>query len=378
MTRRRLRSLLLLASALAFAGLAQGAVADESTETVVTDTLAIAGEAKLGFGKGSIIVAPIPLKNPVLGNGVIATGSYLFKLDEGSDTSFIGAAAMKTDNGSFGAGAAVNLSFGGGRWSVLTMGGKANVNYAIYGIGNLRFNPVPISQDGVFVRVKASYGLTDHVFAGLDAQYLDTKISLNGSGPFPLPNLPGFGIGVRQIVAGPTLTWDTRDDTTYPTKGQFASLTVQRGVGLGSYNNSFYRGVLAGKAFFPLGDKTVLGLSATGCSVGDRAPFFNMCSVGGTDTLRGYAAGQYIDNALASVQGELRHRLTKRIGVVAFAGVSVVGPDLGDLGSSGAKYAGGVGVRFRLSKDYPLDFSVDQAVNRDGDTSTYVYIGQAF
>lgn len=352
--------------------------ADESTKTIVTETLSKAGEAKIGFGAGSIIVAPIPLKNPALGNGLILTGGYLFKFDEGSDTSFIGAAAMKTDNGSLGVGAAANLNFGNGRWSVQSMFGKANVNYAIYGIGDLRFPPFALSQDGAFAKVKLSRGLTEHLFVGIDAQYLDTTIQPNGGGTISLPNLPGFGIGARQVVAGPDVTWDSRDDTIYPTTGLFGSLTIQHGAGLGIFDNEFNRGVMSGKAFLAVGGRGVLAVSATACSASKKAPFFNLCAVGVTDTLRGYSAGEHIDNALVSVQGEFRYRLSQRLGAALFAGASVVGSDLGDLGRSGSLYAGGLGLRYRLSKSYPLDFSVDATVNRDGVRYTYIYIGQAF
>ena len=61
-----------------------------------------------------------------------------------------------------------------------------------------------------------------------------------------------------------------------------------------------------------------------------------------------------------------------------FAGASVVGPQLDQLGGSGLLYAGGAGLRFRLSKEFPLDFSVDTSLNKRGDVYTYIYIGQSF
>jgi hypothetical protein len=355
------------------------AAAEETTQSVVTDTLTKAGEAKLGFGKGSFIVAPIPLKNPTLGNGLILAGGYLFKLDEKSSTSFIGAAAMKTGNGSYGLGAALNLSFGQGRWAFQALGGRADLNYTIASVGSLSFKPVPLTQSGDFVKVKAAYGITEKFFLGIDAQYLDTTIQRNGSRTINLPNFLGYGVRAQEILFGPTFTWDARDDTIYPTAGTYGSLTLQRGTGLGGNSLEFNRGVAIGKGFVPLGERTVLAVNATACSASDTAPFFNMCAVGVTDALRGYSAGSYIDNALLSAQGEIRQRLSARWGAVAFAGVSVVGPDLGNLGQSGGpKVAGGVGVRFRLSKDFPLDFSVDQTINREGQSYTYVYIGQDF
>lgn len=363
-------------ASLIFASAAATAVAEDEVTTLMADTVEQAEEAKIGFGNGSIIVAPIPLKNPALGDGLIVTGGYLFQFDDGSDTSFIGGAALRTSNGSMGTGVAANLNFGEGRWSVLSMFGKARANYSIYGIGKLRFPPVPLSQEGTFSRLGIGYGISDTFTLGVDAQYLDTTIRANGSGTFPLPNLPGLGIGVRQIVVGPTIEFDTRDDTIYPSQGFYGSLNIQRGFGLGNFDNRFTRGIAVAKGYVPVGERGVLAVAATACKASRAAPFFNMCSIGASDKLRGYAAGQYIDNALLSAQAEFRLRLSKRLGVVAFAGASAVGSDLSDLGSP--VYAGGAGIRFRLSKDYPLDFSIDQTINGDGESSTYVYIGQSF
>ena len=88
-------------------------------------------KSKLGFGHGSIIAAPIPLKNPALGTGLIGTAGYMFKLDEDSNTSFIGAAGLYTNNGSMGAGLAANLYFGDGRWAIKALYGRADINYAM-------------------------------------------------------------------------------------------------------------------------------------------------------------------------------------------------------------------------------------------------------
>jgi hypothetical protein len=38
----------------------------------------------------------------------------------------------------------------------------------------------------------------------------------------------------------------------------------------------------------------------------------------------------------------------------------------------------GLGARLRVSKKFPVDFSVDVAVNREDEATTYVYLGQRF
>ncbi|TNF59017.1 MAG: hypothetical protein EP307_11155 [Rhodobacteraceae bacterium] len=364
-----------LLSVLAFMAASPGAAEDEASH-LLEDAMTATQDAPVGFGRGSLIVAPIPLKSPALGNGLIAAGGYLFTFDAGSDTSFIGAAAMRTSNGSEGAAVATNLNFADGRWSVQAMAGRARVNYALYGFSGLTFGPVPLSQEGTFLRLGLERGLSDRVSVGIEAQVLDTTLRVSPGNAFPLPNLPGFGIGVTQALIGPTFTFDTRDDTIYPTRGVQASLLIQRGFGLGRFDNRFDRGTFEIAVYAPLGEKGVLALGATACRASGEAPFFNLCSVGLTDALRGFPAGQYLDNALLSAQAELRHRLGGRFGVVAFAGASRTGAGFRDLGPTVS--AGGVGLRVRLSRSFPLDFSIDQTVNDAGDSYTYVYIGQSF
>jgi outer membrane translocation and assembly module TamA len=75
------------------------------------------------------------------------------------------------------------------------------------------------------------------------------------------------------------------------------------------------------------------------------------------------------------VQAEYRGRFSERWGWVAFGGVGGVADALGD--DDVIKPAGGVGLRYRLSRDFGLDFSADIAVGDEGATG-YVYLGQAF
>jgi len=374
------RNLAISASLIAgIAVFSEQAQAADSVATATTDTLSEAGEARFGFGNGSIVVAPIPLSNPALGNGVVAGASYLFKVDANSDTSYIGVAKMKTDNGSEGAGIAATILFGQGRWELRAAYGEAKINYSVSGIGRLRFGPIPISQEGTFASAKISYGITESFRLGVQAAYLDTTISLNNAGGFVLPSLPSFKAGgIKQLLIAPTFSWDTRDDNIYPTKGLHASWVFQRGFGLGSFDNRFTKHVLSGSAYVPYREKGVLALNVTACNASSKTPFFNQCAVGLTDNFRGFSAGQYVDKGLLTLQAEYRHRMSKRWGATIFGGASIVGPSFDDLGSSGALYAGGLGARYRLSKKFPLDFSVDLTVNSDGVQYTYVYIGQSF
>lgn len=353
-------------------------VAQDAATSALGDTMNQTSQSKLGFGNGSIIVAPIPLKNPALGTGLIGTAGYLFKLDEGSNTSFIGAAGLYTNNESKGAGLAADLYFGNGRWAIKGLYGQADINYAVSSLNGVLFDSIPLSQSGKIGQLKASYGVTDALSFGIDAQYLDTTIRLNRDADFPLGSLPGFGVSAKQALIGPTVEWDTRDDNVYPTTGADVLLTGQYGHGLGEWETHFQKAVLAAKGFVPMGRKAVLGLNGTVCSVSDGAPFFNLCAVGMTDSLRGYPVGQYFSKAMISAQAEFRYVFTPRWGGAAFFGAASIGESFDSLSSPNAIYAGGFGLRYRLSKSFPIDFSLDVSMNKEGQVYQYIYIGQSF
>lgn len=351
--------------------------AQQNNTSVATDTLKKTGEAEFGLGSGSFIIAPIPLKDPTLGAGLVLTGGYLFKADAKSDTSFVGLAGMRTSNGSEGYGAAANFYFGEGVWSIEAAVGQADVNYVLSSVGPQDLGRIPISQAGNFVRIKVGYLVRENLTLGFDTAYLETKASLNSSASPILSSLPGFGIEVKELLIGPSVEWDSRDDNINPTQGSIASLTIQKGITEEGLNIDFWKSVAFGSFFTPLGTNGVFAANFTACMTSDGTPFFNLCGVGTTDGLRGFSAGQFLDNALLSAQVEYRHRFSPRWGGVAFAGASTVGDTFGDL-SNEPYFSGGLGVRYRLSKEFPLDFSTDITFNDAGESFTYIYIGQSF
>ena len=335
-------------------------------------------DTPLGFGNGSIVVAPIPLSNPTLGSGLILGGGYLFQFDEGSDTSFFGLAAMRTDNGSEAQGAAVNLSFGDGRWGLSLGYGQADVNYVLDLLSGREFGKLEIQQTGEIGTASLTYGLSDRISVGFGATWLKTTVTEQRLTEFLPPVLGEFGVEVEQIAYGPSLEWDTVDDTIYPSTGQRLRYSAQKGDGLNGSRADFWRHIVSLNAYETFGERTVLAGKALACRVDGDAPFFSLCGVGVTDGLRGYAAGLFFDSALATVQSEVRVRATDRIGFTVFGGASAVASDFDAMDRDALLAAGGVGLRYRLSQKFPLDFSVDGAWNMDGEFSTYVYVGQNF
>lgn len=327
-----------------------------------------------GLRNGSFVFAPIPFSNPTIGSGLVLGAGYLFNIDPGSKPSVVGVAALRSDNGSQGYGFSVNLAFNNNRWLFKSMFAQADIRYDLYTPVGVR----PIRQDGVFGRLSLSYGVTSQLSFGGMIRYLDTEITPNISGLPPIP--PPFNQFLKVEIAsvGMIADWDRRDDTIYPTTGSNLHVEAFKGISLDGLVQDYAKAYANYDHYFVLGDASVLAARLSVCSASQEAPFFDQCSLGSTDGFRGFSATQFLDLRSASVQLEYRHQFTKRLGMVAFGGAGMVGPNFSDLNIGGTHSSAGVGARYRVSKKFPLDFSVDLARNSLQDNQLYVYVGQRF
>ena len=125
-------------------------------------------ESDVGFKFGSVIVAPIPFSNDLIGSGLVLGAGYLFNLP-GSKPSGFGIGALKTGNGSEGYFGGGSVNFGEGRWTLGLFGGTADVSYDLP-VGSLN---VPLQQSGDAIDVFLEYGLTPQLTAGVSVGYLE-------------------------------------------------------------------------------------------------------------------------------------------------------------------------------------------------------------
>ena len=350
-------------------GLAAGVL-----DSQVNDFDEVQNEETVGFRNGSLVVAPIPFSNPTIGSGLILGAGYLFNIDPGSDPSMFGLAALRSDNGSEGYGLAANFYFSNNRWQVETLFANAQVNYDLY----TPLAPLPISQSGILARASLSYGFTHDTSVGLSLRYLNTDINpaMPGLPPIPPPFNQFLNIEIANV--GFVGKWDTRDDTIYPTKGFLLSGEASRGYTLAGVTDDYSKGFVNFTYYFRPFDRAVIAARLSTCVVSTGTPFFDQCSLGTTDGFRGFSATQFLDFRSASVQVEYRQQFTKRLGGVAFAGVGQVGPQFNELAIGGTHSAFGAGVRYRVSKKFPVDISVDYSRNSEREDQLYVYVGQRF
>ncbi|WP_424973716.1 BamA/TamA family outer membrane protein [Dinoroseobacter sp. S124A] len=327
---------------------------------------------KIGFSRGSFILAPVPFRNPVLGSGVAVGGAYLFKDTLGADTSTLGLAYFRTEEGSEGYGLGVDLNFGLTGWQSTLLLGDLSLNYDLFVNGT----PLPVRQTGTGAKLKFARSLSDTVSLGAGLSYLRSDLAAGNGAILPPRLQPDARLELAKISF--STDWDTRDNTDYPTAGRLARAELSYGHLLNARGRDYWKGVGSLSGYHPVFDRGVLAWTVTGCSATEDAPFFDACSLGGTDAFRGYGATEFIDSALMSGQIEYRGRLVGRLGYVAFAGLGGSGSRLGSVFDAGLRGAAGLGARIRLSNSFPVDYAIDLSRNSDGDGLLYVYVGQRF
>lgn len=348
-------------------GFAQSSLSEDSLAVVPKGK-----ESEIGFSNGSFIAVPIPFSNPTLGNGLAAGVAWLFSADENSNTSSIGFGGFRSDNGSEGVAFSLDLSFLSDRYSVSFLAGDVSLEYD-FTSGPFDF---PLKQTGELYKLEGSYGFTPEFSVGLGVNYAETTLSTNFNGILP-PEV-SLAADLEVFKFGIISQWDRRDNDIYPTTGSLVTLDIFRGDVTGSVDLDYDKAVVQGSYFRAgLRSQDVIAFSATGCKTSNNAPFFDACSIGLTDGLRGFSVTDYIGDSLVSVQAEYRGRFgDSPFGYAAFAGAGVVNGTL--TSEAGTHSAAGLGLRYRLSNSFPVDFSADVTINSDDDTLYYIYVGQSF
>lgn len=362
-------------------GIARTAETGVSSTNVMEEADKVVQSKQEGSAKPSFVALPIPLSNPALGSGLVLAGVSFYQ-PEGSPRPWMtGAGVLWTDNGSRGGGVFQKAYLGGDKYRISGFAGGANLNLNFYGIGASdagRDISIPINQNGRVVKVDGFRKVRENTYIGLRLRMatITTSLRLEGDPPEGFENLP---LQLDSDIGGPGLLaqYDTRDSELWPSTGSYANLQAQ--WDLDSFGSDFIydKQELSYNRYMSLTDSGVLAVRGSVCRAGDGTPFFDLCLFGASNDLRGYETGQYRDRALAAVQAEYRWRFTPRWGAVFFGGVGSVAPSLGGLADSVTLPSGGAGLRFRASKTYNVNISLDYAIGRDSE-ALYFYIGEAF
>lgn len=327
------------------------------------------------------VVAPLPLINPTLDNGLALVVGALYPLqlsDLRSPPSGTMLFGMKTSNGSWGIGGAQMLHFDQDRFRALVAAGYADVNFDFFGIGSSAGDAgqsILLNQAGAGGLAEVLVRTVGRLYAG--ARYRLMQTVVHGDFDQTIVEIPLPDIDLRTALLGPHVQFDTRDNQFAPTRGVLVDVQAlfagERLGGARTYQVS--QGAFS--TFVSLSDRQVLAGRVNVCGASDDAPFYDLCLIGQYQDLRGYPAGQYRDRRLISGQAEYRLRFWRRFGLVLFGGGGEVAPAFGDLTWDDVLPSGGGGLRFRLTRENPVNLRVDYAWGRRSH-ALYISVGEAF
>ena len=193
-------------------------------------------------------------------------------------------------------------------------------------------------------------------------------------------NQPTGYNGSTSVGAEFAVLYDSRNNILNAQNGWYLEFThgLYGKVLGGTHNFEFTRFDI--RHFFKTSKKNndVLGFQFIGHFLHKDAPLSEYALFGGSEILRGYTEGRYVDRNLLAGQVEYRKNFkNSRFGLVAFAGTGDVYNSLDDFKISNLRPNFGVGLRFLLDKKENLNIRFDWGFG-DSTNNVYLNIAEAF
>lgn len=327
---------------------------------------------------GKWVLVPIPVSNPTIGTGLQAALLYLHPKKEGeasapNATSGIG--LMYTDTDSWFLGGFHENSWNNDQYRFSGFIGYGKVALKYYGGGDIPIFSNPLNYDLNILVLRPEFQIrlpgTENWYAGVSYLYMNTESTFHLSDILSI--LPDAQQRVVSAGLGPLITYDSRNNNYYPTKGQyFQARVIHYSDKLGS-DLSYRKATGRLSHYQPIGRQTTLALSIRLESSSDDTPFFDLPYL----DLRGFNRGQYQNFNTLSLHTEVRHQFRSRWGVIAFTETGWYADTLKRLSDNPRITSYGSGLRWRTTEDKPLNLGVDVAFT-DEDTVYYIRVGEKF
>jgi len=328
---------------------------------------------------GNWVIAPLPFRNELLGIGIVVGAGYLYGAGENESNarhSVAGAAGMYAEGGSWAALAAHRGYWSEQRFRSTVALATGDLLYDIELEAGGEENKLSLKQEfsGAMLQGAVRLGANGWLGAGFMRGTTDVGVR-NSTPPFLEQLIPPAQIAISNVLINGE--FDSRDNDLYPRTGHYAQvdgLVAREDLGADSNYQSIE---LEWNGYWRFGEDQVLAGRVAGKIVDGNPPFFALAWFGSGVDLRGYTPGRYIGESMVAVQAEWRWQATPRWGFVAFGGTGKVSGALGDIDTDPWLPAGGIGVRFRLTKALPLNMRADFAWGRD-DSTFSLAVGEAF
>jgi len=251
-----------------------------------------------------------------------------------------------------------------------------NFPRTFYGIG--RDTPIENKEDYsshqfLFEPIVLKKVLIDYLYVGGGLRYNNIfNVEVEKEGILDTEKISGYNGSISTGMELAVL-YDSRDNILNATKGWVFEFT-----------RGFYNDFLGGSNKFTLtrfdlryykslnkSNRDVLAFQFLGSFSDGDVPFAELALLGGSEIMRGYREGRYVDNNI--IAGQVEYRKTfknSRWGVVTFAGAGDVFNNSSELSLKNIRPNFGIGVRFMIDKEERLNLRGDWGF---GDESNNVY-----
>jgi hypothetical protein len=189
-------------------------------------------------------------------------------------------------------------------------------------------------------------------------------------------DIPGSEGAVFSGV-GLQLTRDIRDNSFYPRRGSFLRLRALYAPKILGSDENLGKFEFEYSHYFQIHKLHVIALQYYMISNWGEVPFHVMPKLGGATNMRGYYEGRFIDKNYITVQGEYRFPIVWRLGGAVFGSAGQVAPQLNEFSFENLKVSGGLGLRFAINREEPINIRIDLGISEMG-TGFYVQFREAF
>ncbi|WP_164108807.1 MULTISPECIES: BamA/TamA family outer membrane protein [Sphingobacterium] len=272
----------------------------------------------------------------------------------------------------------------GNKYHILTDIRLRDWPFNFYGIGNdtWEVDEDYLEQTLYRFKVDVEKRLAPKFYLGVNANYDYFKFSdIEAGGIFESPEIYGKS-GGQFLALGVSALYDTRDVTTFTTKGFYGR--VKYAYAPDFFGKENYQGNMIEvdmRGYYPFSTK--VSLATQGIyrgTYGNNIPFYAMRDLGGDMSMRGYYLGRYKDNNYATAQAELRYRFMPRFAATGFVGTGSTFSKSNNLRLV-PSYGGGIRYFFSIehSSSIRLDYAFgEKRAGEKRQSGFYLSVSEAF
>lgn len=176
----------------------------------------------------------------------------------------------------------------------------------------------------------------------------------------------GQDMTISSFSPGISLTYDSRDNLTAPYRGFYINFNQRffpKGLNKTYHFNSTE---LTANKYTSIWKGAILAIQLHGLfNYGGTVPWFQMATVGGNSSMRGYFEGRYRDKNIIDGQIELRQHIWKRHGMVVWGGAANIFPEPNAMRLKKTLPNFGLGYRWEFKKrvNIRLDYGFGKHVS---------------